>query len=75
MNERELTPPAFGNKINDLLHTGVLKSFDWNNWRKSAEWKIFVAGYNAAVEKCNNKIKSQYNMGESIYRIFGGDKE
>jgi hypothetical protein len=73
--EHELTPLAFGNKINDLLHAKVLENFDWNNWRKSPEWKIFVAGYNAAVEKVNDKVKSQYNLGESTYRIFGGDKE
>ena len=73
--ERELTPPAFGNKINSLLHDGVLKSFDWNNWRKSPEWKIFVAGYNAAVEKVNSKVLAQYNMGEATHRVFGGDRE
>ena len=74
--EIELAPSAFGNRINSLRHDGLLREdFKWTEWRQSPEWKLFVAGYNACVDKCNAKVKAQYNMGEAAHRIFGGERE
>ena len=74
--ELELPPAGFTNKINSLRHDSLLRDdFDFRYWRKSPEWKIYVAGYNDCVEKCNSKILSQYNMGETTDRIFGGERK
>jgi hypothetical protein len=73
--ETELPPAAFTNKINALRHDGTLREgFDFREWRKSPEWKIFVSGYNHCVEECNAKITGRYNLGETAHRIFGGDE-
>jgi len=74
--ETELAPAAFGNRINSLRHEGLLRpDFNWREWRKSPEWKLFVAGYNSCVEQCNAKVKAQYNLGEAAHRIFGGERD
>lgn len=62
-------PSAFSNKINDLS-----PDFDFSNWRESGEWKMFVAGYNEAVRVANDKIRAQYNMGETVEKLFKGNK-
>lgn len=62
----ELPNAAFSNVIN-----AEVPRFDYRKWRKSKEWKIFVAGYNEAVRVANDRIKSQYNMGEIADRLFG----
>jgi hypothetical protein len=76
MNEElELPPAAFTNRINSLRHDGLLrKSFDFRKWRKSPEWRLFVAGYNASVEACGQRIKALHNLGESGLRIFGDER-
>ncbi len=71
--QTELAPAGFTNRINSLQHDGLLRAdFDWREWRKSPEWKIYVAGYNACAEECNSRIISRYNLGETAERLFGG---
>jgi len=41
-------------------------------WRKLREWKMFVAGYNAAVKAANASIAAKYNMGQIAEKLFGG---
>jgi len=71
INIDDLPPSSFSNHINDLQNDGFLIGFSFRGWRKSPEWKLYVAGYNAAVEKCNDQIQSKYNMGETANRLFG----
>lgn len=61
--EFELPPNTFTNRINELRREGILsKDFCLTEYRKSPEWKLFVAGYNSCVEDCNAKIKARYNL-------------
>ena len=69
--EFELAPQAFTNLINDLKWKKKLTKFDWRNWRESIEWKVYVTGYNACIEKSVAKIQSLKNMEEPITKLFG----
>lgn len=62
----ELPSPAFSNAMNKIN-----ASFDFRQWRKSPEWKIFVAGYNEAVRVANDNLKAQYDMWQTAERLFG----
>lgn len=64
----ELPPYAFSNLMNS-----VNPKFDYTNWRKSPEWRIFVAGYNAALEGIRSTAVTMKNLGVSEYRVFGQD--
>jgi len=64
--KNDLPPPAFTNAINSTI-----PGFDFRKWRKSKEWKVFVAGYNEAVRVANAQIKAQHNMGEIADKLFG----
>jgi len=66
MNKIDLPPSDFSNAMNDID-----PKFDFSNWRKSKEWKIFVKGYNYCVYVANDTIKSKYNMGETSEKLFG----
>jgi hypothetical protein len=69
----EIPPANYTNRISELRHAGELRAdYDHFKYRSTPEWKMFVAGFNAAVEKCNGAILSQYNMGETSKRVFGG---
>lgn len=62
----KLPPAAFTNALNE-----VDAPFDLATYRKSNEWRIFVAGYNAAVNECNASIKAKYNFGQIAEKVFG----
>lgn len=63
----ELPPARFVHAMHE-----VNPDFNFSAWRKTPEWKIFVRGYNAAVEAANSAITSKYDMGENAARLFGG---
>lgn len=64
-NPLDLPPTAFSNAVADID-----AAFSHRQWRKSKEWRLFVAGYNAAVTACSDKIKAQYNLGQTVARVF-----
>lgn len=61
----QLPPSEFSNIICD-----VSPGFDYSQWRKSPQWRIFVAGYNAAVTAANASIKAKYNFGQITEKLF-----
>lgn len=54
----ELPPTAFSNLMNDLD-----PAFNYQNWRGSPEWKIFVAGHNHALEAGIMELSGLRNFG------------
>lgn len=75
-DEFELPPATFTNIINELRYQNRLtEDFDYRRWRQSAEWKIYVTGYNACVEQTTAKIQLEKNLGEPDWKIFGRDEE
>lgn len=62
---KALPPIAFTNALNNIK-----APFDINTYRTSPEWKMFVAGYNAAVRDANDSIKAKYNLGHIAERVF-----
>lgn len=62
---KQLPPTAFTNALNDTE-----AKFDLETYRTSPEWKIFIAGYNAAVRDAIDSIKAKYNLGHIAERIF-----
>jgi hypothetical protein len=69
--EYELAPQAFANLINDLKYKKILDKFDWENWRESLEWRVFVTGHNYGIEKSVAKIETLKNMEEPMWKLFG----
>jgi len=66
------TPPqAFVNHINDLLHEGVIAEYDFNNYRQSVEWRLWVNGYNAALKQVKQEVNALHNLGQSTSRLYG----
>ena len=51
--DNNLPPPAFINKINDLI-----PNFDFTDWRNSREWKIFMAGQNYALDRVEDHLNT-----------------
>lgn len=66
---RELPMPEFGNALN-----AIYPETTHENWRQLREWKMFVAGYNAAINAANASIKAKYNMGLITERLFGPNR-
>ncbi len=62
--EIELPPPDFYNAIVD-----VNPDFDFTNWRKSLEWRSFVAGYNSAVDKANRSTMDKWKIESVANRV------
>lgn len=54
----EMPDAAFSNIVNNVEPT-----FDFRGWRRSKEWKIFVAGYNHAMKKIASEATAKINMG------------
>ncbi len=62
----DMPPVWFSNAM-----SGINPDFNYNEWRKSPEWKICVAGYNAAVKASNDAVMSRFDMGQTKERLFG----
>lgn len=62
----ELPPAEFTNALNEIY-----PEITHEDWRKLREWKMFIAGYNAAVASANASISAKYNMGQIVDRLFG----
>lgn len=59
-------PDAFVRRIDDLL-----PDFDMLRYRDSPEWKLYVAGYNAAVYEVNNRALGRWGIPEVAERVLG----
>lgn len=55
-----LPPAAFSNAMNDIK-----PGFDFTNWHKTPEWKVFVAGYNMGTTDLMDKAKQQLDLKDS----------
>lgn len=54
----ELPPSAFSNAMNDIN-----PAFNYQNWRCSPEWKIFMAGHLFALETGIMELSGLRNLG------------
>lgn len=70
--ELDLPPAAFINVINRQRADRVLREdfFEYHDWRRSPEWRVFMAGYNDAIETCVTSIYGRKNMGMCDSRLY-----
>lgn len=64
----DLPLPAFSNIINSIH-----PDFSFRHWRGSLEWRIFVAGYNAAMDDISWHAKAKHDMGMNTERLYGAN--
>lgn len=65
----ELPPAAFSNAMNNIK-----PGFDFTNWRKSREWKIFVAGHNNGIQEAVGEVVLLRDMGTPKHKLYGEDQ-
>lgn len=65
----DLPPSAFSNAVNSAH-----PKFNFQNWRQSPEWKIWVAGRNDGMNHIIREAHSQTNYGRTHDMLFGEEK-
>lgn len=65
----DMPPSKFVNTMNDIN-----PKFDFRNWRRSKEWKIFMAGYNDAVTTACGEIALLRDLGTTPHKLYGEDQ-
>ena len=61
---------AFKQFKQDMQELGYTKNYDWDSYRNSMKWKVWIKGYNACVNEHNKNILSSLNINEGAKRCF-----
>ncbi len=67
---KPLPPTEFSNAMHNIE-----RPVDVATWRRTPEWQIYIAGYNACVAAANARIMSLYDLPKATKRCFPADAE